>query len=153
MPRRSDRGFTLTELVMVIVIVGILAVAAIPRFFDRQTFEARGFHEQVKATVRYAHKAAIAQHMPVFVNVTAGAICLTYKADDNCTNVTAGEFVPNPADGQRFLRAVPTGVVLTPASFSFSTLGQPSAGAVTIGVTGDGITRNIVIEQETGYVH
>ena len=155
MPRRFLHGFTLTELVMVIVIVGILAVAAMPRFFDRQTFEARGFHEQVKAMARYAQKVAIAQHRPVFVNVTANAVCLTYVADGACTNVTAGEFVLNPAGGQRFRSEAPAGVVLasSSASFSFSALGRPSAGAVTIVVTGDGIARNVIVEQETGYVH
>ncbi|MBS1187475.1 MAG: type secretion system protein [Burkholderiaceae bacterium] len=146
-------GFTMTELVMVIVIIGILAVAAIPRFFDRQAFESRGFHEQIKAVVRYAHKAAIAQHRAVFVNTTVNAICLTYVADAACTNVTAADVVLNPANGQRFSQTAPANVSLTAASFSFSALGQPSTGAVTIGVTGDGMTRNVVIERETGYVH
>ena len=33
---RGNKGFTLIELVMIIVILGILAVVAIPRYIDMQ---------------------------------------------------------------------------------------------------------------------
>ena len=153
MSQRTPHGFTLIELVMVMVIIGILAVVAIPRLTDRQTFEARSFHEQAKSMVRYAQKTAIAQHRNVFVNVSANLICLTYVADAACTNVTAGDVVLNPADNQRFLKPTPTGVSFsTVTSFSFSALGRPSVAQV-IGVSGDGLIRNITVESETGYVH
>lgn len=153
MPTRPSHGFTLIELVMVIVILAVLAIVAIPRFADRQSFEARGFHEQAKAMVRYAQKTAVAQHRNVFVNVSANVICLTYVADAACANVTAGEVVLNPADNQRFLKLTPTGVSFNiVTSFSFTALGRPSAAQV-IGVNGDGLIRNITVESETGYVH
>ena len=38
-----QRGFTLIELIMVMVIVGILAVFVAPRFFDAGLFRSRGF--------------------------------------------------------------------------------------------------------------
>ena len=135
------------------VILGIIGMLAAPRLFDRQSFDARGFFDQTKAAIRYAQKTAIAHRRPVFVNVTVNSICLTYVADANCTNVNANDVVLNPAGGQRFYTEAPSGVNFNiVGSFSFSPLGQPSA-AQAIGVVGDGMMRNIIVESETGYVH
>ena len=38
-----QHGFTLTELITIIVILGIISAVAAPRFFDRNVFESRGF--------------------------------------------------------------------------------------------------------------
>src|SRR5450759_2932408 len=73
----NQRGFTLVELIMVMVIVGILAVVVAPRFFDADVFKSRGFADQVQASLRYAQKAAIAQHRNVCVAMTASDITLT----------------------------------------------------------------------------
>ena len=152
------KGFTLIELIMVMVIVGVLAVAAIPRFMDRQTFDARGFYDQTRSMLRYAQKVAIAQHANVFVNVSGatGTLCLTYVADANCSNTTPLQIVLNPADQKRFSKTAPGGITIASSvsPFSFSSLGKPSPdGMVTLSITGDGITRTISVERETGYVH
>lgn len=145
-------GFTLVELVVILIVVGVLAVAAIPRFVDRQSFDARGFYDQALSMARYGQKVAIASHTDVFFNAAGNIICLTYVADADCTN-PAG--VINPADGAKFSKTAPTGVSLSaPVSFSFSALGKPNPdNAFSLGIVGDGMTRTITVERETGYVH
>lgn len=151
---RCQQGFTLVELVMVLVMLGVLAVFAAPRVFNRGDFEARGFHDQILSTLRYAQKTAIAQRRVVCVAFTATSVTLTRasaEADNNCDTPLAG------SRGEAVLQA-PADVVLTavPTVFRFDGLGQPLEGASTpaprsiqVGNT----DRTITVEAVTGYVH
>ena len=48
----GKKGFTLIELIMVIIILGILAIVAIPRFFNLQTRAMEGAVDGVVGSVR-----------------------------------------------------------------------------------------------------
>jgi MSHA pilin protein MshC len=142
-PKQST-GFTLIELVMVIVILAIISVVVAPRFADNSTFKARGFADQVLATLRFAQKTAIAQHQNVCVALTAST--LTLKIDASCaTNL----MLP---DRQSNVLTAPSGISLssTVSSLTFNALGQANSGVT---ITVSGITIPITVEAETGYVH
>lgn len=129
----SQRGFTLTELITVIVIVGIVSVTALPRFFMVSDFEDRGSADQVKSMLRFAQKTAIAQHRNVSVAISGGA------ASPNCTTTLSGG---------NLTCAVKS--VATSKTVTFDALGRPvpnAADSVTVGGT------PLTIEVETGYVH
>lgn len=154
-PRQS--GFTLVELIMTMVIVGIIAAVAAPRFFESNVFQSRGFADQVQATLRYAQKAAIAQHRLVCVAFAANSVTLTIDSDippdDACNPAPAGN-LQSPTGEANYVINAPGGIAFTavPANFSFNALGSPSfTVAQVINVTG--ATNAITIEAETGYVH
>ena len=163
MTKRSSHGFTLVELIMVIVILGILSAVAVPRFFNQQNFQARGFFDQTQAALRYAQKTAISQHTPVHVNVTASSLSLSYSNATQCAATTT--MVRHPSSGKDYVQSAPSDVTFAAvAQLCFDSLGRPYAlnntfptssltAALTLGVTGDGTTRTITIERETGYVH
>lgn len=145
MKLRRMRGVTLPELVIVIVIAAVLAAIAIPQFNQPQ-IEATWFHEQARATVRYAQRVAVAQRRCVFVSVAAPNLRLFY-GDASCA-ITATP-VSDLASGNPVVIAAPTAVALSaaPNPFRFNGLGQPGAAAtVSVG------TRTITVNAETGYV-
>jgi MSHA pilin protein MshC len=145
-------GFTLIELIMVMLLVAILAFTAIPRFANRGTFDARGFFDQSSNMLRYAQKTAIAQRRAVFVNISGSAICLSYVADPACTDTANG--VPEPTKNAWFSKDFPSDVSATSVSFSFTALGQPNPNQqVNISFSAPGLNQNVVVERETGYVH
>jgi len=143
MTRWQQSGFTLIELIMVIVILGVLAVFAAPRLINTDDFNARGFHDETMSLLRYAQKTAIAQRRTVCVVL-------------NNTGVTLSIDTGTPPDGVCDAALAPpaaprggTGLVGTPSSFQYTALGSPSAAAsVTIANAG-----NITVEADTGYVH
>lgn len=154
--RSGQAGFTLVELVMVIVLLGILAVYAVPRMLNSGDFYARGFHDQSMAYLRYAQKTAIAQRRTVCVTFSSNTINLQIAStagSNTCSTALAG-----PA-GEAGLSAR-SGVAFsgTPTSFNFDALGQPvnsgtGAVAATQTLQVANVSRSITIEAVTGYVH
>lgn len=140
-----QRGFTLVELVMTMVIIGIMGAVVAPRFFDNSLFQSRGFADQVKASLRYAQKVAIAQNRFVCATFTGNSVTLTLGVTPAC-----GSALQPPSGGASYIITAPAGITFAaqPADFSFNPIGRPSAA--TAGLVG---TTAITVEAETGYVH
>jgi MSHA pilin protein MshC len=129
----GESGFTMTELITIMVILGILAAVAVPRFVDNETFQNRAAADQAKAVFRYAQKTAIASHSTVTVNLSNGA--------QNCSTAVVAGVISC---------VLPNSVELSGAtSLGFDLMGRPVPNAAASAVVG-GTT--ITIEAETGYV-
>jgi MSHA pilin protein MshC len=148
----AQAGFTLVELIIVILLLGVLSFSALPRLAESDEASAQGFVEQVATTLRWAQKTAVAQRRVVYVNLDAGTgrvrACL--DAGNACAQPVAA-----PATGALDV-AAPARVALTSAvtQFSFDGLGRPSLAAnlEIRGTTSRGEAFAIVVERDSGYV-
>lgn len=164
-----ESGFTMVELVVVLIVVGILAAVAIPRFSDR-TIEERGFRDAVRAAIQHARHVAVASRRFVCVNLTPGTapvglLALRMDAAEpetvvavGCTGA-GGTAIPLPVADRNCAAAnevcAPNGVTLGGDSVIFDALGRsvtaPNtlAPVATITITNQA---NITVLPETGYV-
>ena len=150
--RTSARGFTLIELIMVIVILGVLAVYAAPRIFNIGDFNARGFHDETLALLRYAQKTAVAQRRTVCVTVAATGVTLTMFASNpapaTCAAATPAQA---PVLTPPFTVRGGTGLAGVPSAFQFTPSGSTDqTSAIALTVTN---STPITIEATTGYAH
>ncbi len=148
-----SRGYTLIELVTVITILGILSALAIPRFFDQDVFEERGFYEEVVAALRYGQKIAVGSGCPVQVSIDASGYALAQqtvlanRCDPGDVSYAVPVLLP---DGQAAAGTTPAGVTHGPVvTYEFDGLGQTDLGAdltVSIGAW------SLIVQAQSGYV-
>lgn len=150
-----ERGFTLVELIVIMIVLGILAVVILPRFADNASFDARGFHDQTVSILRYAQKSAVAQRR---------RMCVAFGADSSITVTVARNFDDAACDSALYL-AGPDGKVLNaiaapatggfvaqPANFSFLPSGAAASAVLPITVKGMEAAP-ITVVAATGYVY
>lgn len=108
------KGFSLIELITVMVLISILGVAAFGRMTGLSGYEVRGFFDDTVAALRYAQKLAISTGCEVQVSLTA----TSYQLFQRQTNCKSGGFTLNvvkPIDrSSAYTNTAPTGVTISP---------------------------------------
>lgn len=126
------KGFTIIELIVVMVIIGILAVMVIPRMMDTGTINIRESAELVAADIRKTQDLAMADILSHTITFTSGS----------------GSYVIDQGTANAQTITLPSGVTInTSSTITFSRLGVPNAG-VTISVGGI----SVIVTQNTGRV-
>jgi MSHA pilin protein MshC len=159
------KGFTLIELVMVLVLIGIIAVVAAPRLANITVTNSGAFSDKLKADVRYAQNLAMTkgQRYRVYFNTNpapANGYAVVY--DTSGGGWTTFGFAPDPAGGGNLSVTVNAGqyagiTVSTPAGgfIEFNSLGVPTAGGgATITVFANAsAAATVVITSQSGAVN
>jgi MSHA pilin protein MshC len=129
----DSRGFTLVELIMVVVLIGILAVSIVPKFVDTSAISLLGGAAMVVADIRYTQELAMGTHTPKTI---------TFATND--TFYTVNSQTMN----------LPSRVSISSgATFTFNSLGEPTAGggsSVTLNAGAE--TKTITVDNYTGRV-
>lgn len=146
----QQRGFTLVELVMVIIIAGMLATYALPRFFSKDRFENRGFYTEVLNAVRYAQQLAVAINCNTRVTLTANSYTVTIADNPSiCDGSAIATSAPDPVTGQSGFTGNSSSATISSSAgaFSFNALGQASTDVT---VSAGGYSFRVI--RETGYI-
>lgn len=135
-------GFTLTELVLVLVVIGIVAAIAAPRL-NVDEFEGQSFAREITLALRHAQRIAMASgcHVQVSVDSEGYAVEWTGGGAGGC----AAGAVAHPTRGGGYSGE---GTVLSGGSVIFDGMGRTAGG---MGVTIDD-DHSVSVESGSGYV-
>lgn len=135
------RGFTLTELILIMVLIGILAAFAAPRL-NIEGFERQHFARELVIALRHAQRAAIVSGCPVEVQIQGNGFNVVWGAGGDCGSGA----LPHPSRSGAFTGsgAISSGT----GTVRFDGLGRTTAASII--VVADGPT--IIVEAGSGYV-
>jgi prepilin-type N-terminal cleavage/methylation domain-containing protein len=158
----ANRGFTLIELVMVLLLVAILAFVVLPRSSEN-TIQLSSQAEQVASDIRYAQTLSMTRGAALGAQ---GRYCIfftatgyQYRNNGNSYATPCTVAVNHPATGSS-AAIVLTGTAVSTANLTgnyleFDTKGQPAslaapASNATITLTATGGPRTVVVSPVTG---
>lgn len=82
--RERNAGFTMIELVVVLLLLGITAGIALPRLTGMSDFRALAFRDSVAGGLRFAQKTATSHRRVVCATFTATTMTLAMSAGGTC---------------------------------------------------------------------
>ena len=140
----NNHGFTLIELITVLIIASVLAVVGMSRFVSNQSFKEAQVQQELLSALRYAQKIAIASQCPVKINLTPNSYRLTYGSP--CSGS-----VKKPATQNSYsVTSLPATISSSSGTFSFNASGNispASGGTISIGQF------KIILEPVSGFAH
>lgn len=146
----NSKGFTLIELIMVIVLIGIIAVVVSPKLGDVTDTKAAALADKLRADIRYAQNLAMttSQRHRVYINTAPGP-----TPGYAVVNVATGLVVQDPAGGNLSVvldAGDYAGITVSPdTTIEFNSLGSPTTGGTNLTAGGTTIT----VTAETGAVN
>lgn len=94
----DDLGFTIVELILALVIIGVMSVIAGSKFFSATDYNRRVYYDEILNSIRYARKLAVATNSHIQVNLTSSSLTLLTRTEGaSCAAATFYPTAPNVA--------------------------------------------------------
>jgi MSHA pilin protein MshC len=163
--KKLARGFTMVELIVVMILIGILGAVGAARFFNRGTFDAVRFADQARAALHFAQEEAIAQNRSVYTVFDGSGVRLCFSAACGSGNQVQAPFGISTdsvcTSSTWYCVRRPDGVTASlSGTIGFDSLGRPMDASgnllpspVVVTMSGGTTSSTVTIEPETGYVH
>ncbi|MBL4940150.1 MAG: type II secretion system protein [Colwellia sp.] len=154
---KSEKGFTLIELIVTIIMIGIMAAVIVPKILTSKGFEDYTYRDELITKLRSIQLRTMQQtnnnacQLIKVESSTIGLLATTLNAS-TCESNYAGETTSIIIDDHDVTFSISESL----ANFSFSSLGRPlgcvvNPCAITITVTGESILK-VEINAE-GYIY
>lgn len=138
---KNNKGFTLIEMVSVILVLGIISAVAIP-MFDQSTINATLVANTVQTDIQYTQELAMTRNQSTLTTISFGAGATSYNLP-----VDAGGIWSNDT------RELPQGVTIKDAvSVSFNRHGEISSAGAVVTLVAGGIEIPVTVAGYTGRV-
>lgn len=152
--RLRAAGFTLIEIMIVVVIVGIVAVIAFDKNGSPATYTLLSQGEQLAANLRHTQALATTWSRSLNVGLTAGTngtytvSCVNSSTSSPCNSSP----VTDPATGSSYSVSVQNNVSISgPSTLTIDSFGKPAAAA-TYTLTSSSATVTVTVAATTGFV-
>lgn len=170
----NRKGFTLIELVMILVLIGILAAVVVPRLGNVTTTNATAFVDKLRADIRYAQNLAMTRGKRTRIVFSASSYTIS-RDSSGASNCSAFTTASDPASGGNLAVVLNTGkyagITIGPSRtcLEYDSLGRPydctlapapaacstSLSGMTTTVIANGVTvvGTVTITTQTGAVN
>lgn len=143
---RSSRGFTLIELILVLVITAALAVFALPKVVNTTLWRLRSFGDDLMARHQAMLRLALQQRRPIVATVTGSGVSWAYASG------TVIATLPCPATESPCIAEGGSRSVTFNSGNSGATATSTGA-ALSVTVAYGGYSQGYRIEADTGLIH
>ncbi len=155
--RKHQAGFTLIELVIVIVVAGVLTAYAAMKTSSSGVYSLYSQSQTMASDLRHAQALAITLGRSLRVSIAPGvngsySVGCAASTASPCNAILAAPMT-NPATGRPFTVTLEKEVVLSGsvATLDINSMGKPATGAV-FTLDADGTQKNVTIAAVTGFV-
>ncbi len=151
-----ERGFTVIEIMIVLVIITIAALAAVPMMSSASSIQIRSASSMIAADLEYAKSMSISRGQNY-------SVVFDQNADSYWIEDQGGNVIPHPVKkgfdylvdfrgDSRLNRVDITGATFTGnPDVEFDSMGSPDSGG-TVSLEAGGTTVTITVEPITGYI-